>query len=71
MLLDVLGPDPVKTADLYDVLVASGHRIGGNEPKSNLSAMLFNSGRFVSNGRRGWTLKPKPEEPEQLEEESV
>jgi hypothetical protein len=49
--------EPVKTAEIYDRLIDDGHVIGGQQPKSNLSAMLYNSGRFVSHQRRGWTLK--------------
>jgi hypothetical protein len=49
---------PTKTSALYDYLVSSGFEIGGKEPTNNLSAMLANSGRFTSNGKAGWTLKP-------------
>ena len=55
--LTALGPGPVKTSALFDIL-SIDHAIGGKEPKSNLSAMIYNSGRFVSHGRAGWTNKP-------------
>ncbi|MDP3635272.1 hypothetical protein [Phenylobacterium sp.] len=56
---------PRKTAAIYTDLVARGYVIGGKEPKSNLSAMMYNSGRFQSHQRMGWTLKAKPsQEPE-------
>ena len=48
--------EPTKTADLYDSLVAAGHEIGGDDPKSNLSAMLSKSPLFRSHKRAGWTL---------------
>lgn len=58
-LLKVLGPEPTKTADLYEMISASGHNIGGADPRNNLSAILFNSGRFMSHGRKGWTVRPE------------
>lgn len=48
--------DPVKTAEIYDLILPMGAKIGGTEPKSNLSAMLHHSETFKSHGRAGWTL---------------
>jgi hypothetical protein len=48
---------PTKTAEIYDRLAENVRSlIGGDEPKSNLSAMLFHSPAFDSHGRAGWTL---------------
>lgn len=47
---------PIKTAEIYDVISRQGAKIGGTEPKSNLSAMLHHSEVFRSHGRKGWTL---------------
>lgn len=52
-----VGPTP--TRDIYDHIMANGGDIGGKDPVSNLSAMLSNSGEFLSNGRAGWTLAPE------------
>lgn len=48
--------DPVKTAEIYELILPMGAKIGGTEPKSNLSAMLHHSETFKSHGRAGWTL---------------
>ena len=47
---------PVRTAEIYDIIVAQGAQIGGENPQGNLSAMLSNSPIFRSHKRRGWTL---------------
>jgi hypothetical protein len=47
---------PTRTAEIYDIIAPQGAKIGGAEPKSNLSAMLHHSDLFRSHGRRGWTL---------------
>jgi hypothetical protein len=50
--------EPTRTSAIYDALPPEVRGlIKGNEPKSNLSAMLFHSPLFVSHGRAGWTLK--------------
>jgi hypothetical protein len=48
---------PTPTREILDYIVSNGGEIGGQEPVSNLSAMLSNSETFQSNGRAGWTLK--------------
>lgn len=48
------GPTP--TREILDHILTHGGEIGGQEPISNLSAMLSNSTKFQSNGRSGWTL---------------
>ena len=47
---------PTRTAEIYEIIEPLGVKIGGAEPKSNLSAMLHHSPLFRSHGRRGWTL---------------
>ncbi|MCA3719089.1 MAG: hypothetical protein IM674_12635 [Brevundimonas sp.] len=47
---------PTKTAEIYEIIVPLGAKIGGAEPKGNLSAMLYHSDLFQSHGRKGWTL---------------
>lgn len=47
---------PTPTAVIYDHVISMGGRIGGNDPRNNLSAMLSNSDLFRSHGRSGWTL---------------
>ena len=47
---------PMKTAEIYEIIVAQGAQIGGENPQGNLSAMLSNSPAFRSHKRRGWTL---------------
>ena len=42
---------------IYDALSAQGIEIGGQNPKSNLTAHMSASGRFVSDRERGWRLK--------------
>jgi hypothetical protein len=49
-------PRPTKTAEIYEMIAPLGAKIGGGEPKSNLSAMLHHAPEFVSHGRLGWTL---------------
>lgn len=50
-------PYPVKTRTIFSALPeAITAQIGGRDPKSNLSAIIHNSKRFVSHGRAGWTL---------------
>ncbi len=48
--------NPVRTSDILSVLASEGIHIGGQQPTSNLSAMLYHSSRFKSYGRAGWTL---------------
>ncbi len=47
---------PMKTADIFNVLVKKGIPIKGKNPQNTLSARLSNSPRFKSHGRQGWTL---------------
>jgi hypothetical protein len=47
---------PVKTAEIFEMLEFKNITVGGDDPKSNLSAMLSNSDAFISHGRAGWTL---------------
>jgi hypothetical protein len=47
---------PIPTASIYDVVRKAGVLIGGENPKNNLSAMLYHAPDFVSHGRQGWTL---------------
>ncbi len=49
--------DPVPTSDILEQLQEQGIAVPGERPSNYLSAMLSNSGLFVANGRRGWTLK--------------
>lgn len=60
-------PTPIKV--VYNHLVGLGITIGGKDPSSNLSAMLSQDGRFLANGRSGWTLREEAEEEEQEEKE--
>lgn len=46
---------PTSTSDVY-AHVSAKMTIPGTVPKNNLAAMLSNSPRFQSNGRKGWTL---------------
>ena len=46
---------PTSTSDVYDHVRAK-MTVPGAVPKNNLAAMLSNSPRFQSNGRKGWTL---------------
>jgi hypothetical protein len=48
--------NPTKTVEIFDHLQARGAAIGGNDPRNNLSAMLYHSPDFRSHGRAGWTL---------------
>ena len=48
---------PIRTAEIFDYLTLMGFEIPGKEPRSNLSAMIFNSNRYQSHGRQGWTLQ--------------
>lgn len=50
---------PVPTKDLLEHIVSLGIDVGGSNPLNNLSAILSNSNLFASNGRVGWTLKPR------------
>ena len=49
--------EPTKTAEIFEHLELNEIQIGGTEPKSNLSALLYHSPYFRSHGRAGWTLK--------------
>jgi len=51
-------PGPVRTSAVVRHLEGMGFVIGGKRPDANLSARLGQTGRFVSNGRAGWTLAP-------------
>jgi hypothetical protein len=66
LLRNRVGPTP--TRQIYEHIVLNGGDIGGRDPVSNLSAMLSNSERFVSNGRAGWTLADVDEEEEETED---
>ena len=46
---------PTSTSDVYHH-VSAKMTVPGAVPKNNLAAMLSNSPRFQSNGRKGWTL---------------
>ena len=48
--------DPVPTRVIYEDAIKGVVEIGGQDPVSNLSAMLSGSPLFNSNGRKGWTL---------------
>lgn len=52
---------PTPTRDILEHILANGGEIGGQEPVSNLSAMLSNSDKFQSHGRIGWTLAQEHE----------
>ena len=57
VLRELGSPHPVKTGDIYDLLPEHVTAlIGGTNPRSNLSALIHNSKRFVSHQRNGWTL---------------
>lgn len=62
-LLDLeFGNEKTKTAQLFDKLPDEMRaKIGGTEPKGNLSAMMHHSPLFVSHGRKGWTLANPPQ----------
>lgn len=45
---------PTPTRELHEMLLQKGIRIGGNQPASNLSAILSKSPLFKSAGRAGW-----------------
>jgi hypothetical protein len=47
---------PIPTASIYEVVRKAGVLIGGENPKNNLSAMLYHAPDFASHGRQGWTL---------------
>lgn len=47
---------PTKTSEIWEIIEPLGAKIGGAEPKSNLSAMLHHAPAFRSHGRKGWTL---------------
>ena len=52
----------VPTKEIYAHISAiDGIELHGGSPQNNLSAMLSKSGRFVSHGRAGWTIKESPE----------
>ena len=53
---------PTATGTIFEHLRRAGVRIGGKDPKNNLSAILSSSGRFKANGRSGWTLAPVEED---------
>lgn len=56
--------EPTKTSEIFEELAPEVRAlIRGEEPKSNLSAMLFHSPIFRSHGRSGWTLDEAPEWP--------
>jgi hypothetical protein len=48
---------PTKTSDVLNHLEKRKIVIGGNDPQSNLSALLYHSKEFKSHGKMGWTLK--------------
>lgn len=55
---------PIKTGEIFELLPQEViDTIPGREPKSNLSAMMHNSKRFVSHGRDGWSLPESAPEP--------
>ncbi|MBB5046845.1 hypothetical protein HNR60_001594 [Rhodopseudomonas rhenobacensis] len=59
---------PTRTSDIFDHLRQRGISVPGNDPPSNLSAMLSKARNFVSHGRSGWTLAdddgpPAPPDP--------
>lgn len=48
---------PTPVADIYDHVVGLGLKIGGRDPRSNLSATLWKAGPFKAQGRAGWVLR--------------
>jgi hypothetical protein len=50
--------EPIPTSKLYEAIRSSGVELGGENPKNNLSAMLYHDKGFKSHGRAGWTLSP-------------
>lgn len=48
--------EPMKTAALYRRVAAEGIELGGKDPASNFSALLYHHKEFRSHGRAGWTL---------------
>lgn len=51
--------EPTRMDDIYNHIVSKGVQIGGQDPKSNLSAMLSKTDGFVAHGRIGWTYQPE------------
>lgn len=51
------GRGPVITSVILDRLTEQGVHVEAKDPRNALSAMMTHSKRFVSHGRRGWTLK--------------
>lgn len=52
-------PEPTRMDDIYNYVVSKGVQIGGQDPKSNLSAMLSKTDGFIAHGRIGWTFQPE------------
>lgn len=69
-VIDLMG-GPMKTSDVYDALGPIREKIGGTEPKSNLSAMMHHSPLFVSHGRGGWSLSGMDAESTEAEIEAA
>jgi hypothetical protein len=56
-LVELNSTEPVRTGIIFDMLPNEiAKTIPGLEPKSNLSAMIHNSKKFISYGRAGWML---------------
>lgn len=47
--------EPVRTAQIFDA-ISGLVDIRGRDPRSNLSAMMSQCDKFLSHGRKGWTL---------------
>jgi hypothetical protein len=46
--------------EIYDAITLMGIEIGGQNPKSNMTAHMSSSGRFVSSRLKGWKRKDDP-----------
>jgi hypothetical protein len=63
--LSVMPAVPMPTPTLLAVLMDSGVKVTGKNPRNSLSAILSASDLFESHGRAGWTLvEPAPENTE-------
>jgi hypothetical protein len=56
--------DPTRMDEIFNYVAGKGVQIGGQDPKSNLSAMLSKTDGFVAHGRSGWTYQPSAEKNE-------
>lgn len=58
---------PIPTVEVLKHLQSLGIEPGGTNKQNALSAMLSNSGMFISVGREGWTIKEPPAQPKNAE----